>query len=161
MIFTKALKYEDIIEKLDKENDIITIIGCNTCVRVSGAGGEKRLNELAKKLVDDGYNVEGGYIIPASCTPKALFVKLDRRINTVIALSCSAGFANITRIFEDQKVIPSVEDIGLMIENSDEHIVKITMPYEGHEDEYGKEYEALTGLKKASDDNLKFKEARK
>jgi len=159
MIFTKAIKYENIVEKLEKESDVITIIGCETCARVSGVSNDKNIVSLAKKLTKDGYNVEGGYLVPAACTPKVLFAKLDSKVNTIISFACGAGTSNIIRTFEDLKVIPVSEDIGLMIEDSSKHILKVTVPYENHEDEYGKEYVVFTGEKAEKDTNLSFGEA--
>lgn len=154
MIFTKALKYDNVVEKLEKETDVITIIGCETCTRVSGVCNDQNVISLAKKLSEDGYNVEGGYLVPAACSPKVLFAKLNSNVNTIISFACGAGTSNITRTFEDLKVIPVAEDIGLMIEDSSKHILKVTVPYAGHEDEYGKEYVVFTGEKAKDDNNL-------
>jgi hypothetical protein len=156
MIFTKAIKYENIVEKLEKESDVITIIGCETCTRVSGVCTDENIVSLAKKLTEDGYIVEGGYLVPEACTPKVLFAKLNSKVNTIISFACGAGTSNLTRTFEDLKVIPASQDIGLMIEDSSKHILKVTVPYATHEDEYGKEYVAFTGKKAEQDNNLSF-----
>jgi hypothetical protein len=156
MIFIKSIEYDNVVKQLDKENDIITIMGCETCARVAGVSNEEQLKKLAGKLIEDGYNVEGGYLIPSLCTPKVLFTKVKDRVNTIISISCNAGASNLIRIFADKKIISATEDIGLMIENTDKHIVKITVPYGGHDNEYGKEYQANTGIKMDTDDNLSF-----
>ncbi|MDD2402495.1 MAG: hypothetical protein PHI90_09400, partial [Clostridia bacterium] len=161
MIFTKALKYEDIKKGLDKDNDIITIIGCETCVRVAGSGGEEKMKELALKLRSDGYNVKDGFMVPTACTPKISFAKLSKDVNTIVSLACSAGSSNLERSYPEYKIIETTEDIGLMITNTDKNIIKVTMPYEGHEDEAGKEYDFYTGNKRDNDNELLFSEVRK
>jgi hypothetical protein len=146
MIFTKALPYNDIKQNLDKK-DVITIIGCETCVRASGCGGEEKMKELALQLRKDGYNVVDGYMVPGSCSPKVLFAKLGKNINTIISLACSAGMSNILRYYPKYKVVATTVDVGLMVSDSDKKSLKVTMPFENHEDEQGNEYELCTGEK--------------
>lgn len=154
MIFTKALKYENIKKNIDKNKDVITIIGCETCVRVAGSGGEEKMKELAIKLLNDGYNVKDGFMIPTVCTPKIMYAKLSKDINTIISLACSAGCSNLERTYPGYKIIETTEDIGLMVTDTDKNIIKITIPYKNNEDEVGKEYEVITGIKKNNDNNL-------
>lgn len=158
MIFTKALKYEDITKNIDKDNDIITMIGCETCVRVAGSGGQEKMRELAMKLRNDGYNVKDGYMVPSACTPKVYFAKLDEDVNTIISLACSAGNFNLERIYPDYKVIATIKDIGLMVTDTDKNIIKVTMPYADSENEIGKEYETITGNRNDNDSGLPIME---
>lgn len=161
MIFTKSLKYEDIKNNLNKDTDIISIIGCETCVRTSGSGGQEKMRELALKLREDGYAVKDGFMVPSACTPKVTFAKLNKDINTIISLACSAGTSNIERYFSEYKIIETTEDIGLMITDSDKKTIKVTMPYKGHEDEASKEYELYTGNKKDTANELPILEVEK
>lgn len=161
MIFTKALKYEDIKKNIDKDNDVITIVGCETCVRVAGSGGEEKMKELAMSLRGEGYNVKDGFMVPTACNPKLFYAKLSKDVNTVISLACNAGFSNMERIFEECKIIEAIEDVGLMVTDTDKRIIKITMPYKNSEDKIGKEYETITGNKKDSDKGLPIMEVEK
>jgi len=161
MIFTKALPYKDIKDNLDKESDVITIIGCPSCVRVSGSGGEEKMRELALKLRKDGFNVKDGFMVPSACTPKVLFARIGRDVNTVLSLACSAGTSNIRRFFLKHKIVETTEDIGLMVTDSDKKILKVTMPYQNHEGETGKEYVVCTGEKRAVDNGLPITEVGK
>lgn len=154
MIFAKALPYEDIKKNLDKDNDVITIIGCQSCVRASGCGGEEKMRELALKLREDKFNVKDGFMVPSVCTPKVLYAKLGGKINTIIALTCSAGTSNIQRYFSNYKIVESTKDIGLMVSDSDKKILKVTMPYQYSENELGKEYGLCTGEKMDSNNKL-------
>ncbi len=145
MIFTKSLDYEEILAKLDKDSDVIALIGCEVCVRVAGSGGESVMRDLALKLRGDGYDVRDGFMIPTSCTPKLLFVKLHRDINTILSLSCGAGTANVKRLFPSHKVVGTTENIGLMVADTDKRVLKVTMPYSGHRGDEGSEFKMFTG----------------
>jgi hypothetical protein len=147
MIFTKALPYEQIKASLSKD-DRIMIIGCESCVRASGCGGAEKMKELALRLRKDGYQVIDGYMVPGSCSPKVLFAKPGKSINTIISLACSAGGANIRRYYPGYKIVETTRDIGLMVTDSEKKVLKVTMPYRGSEDEKDNEYGLCTGEKR-------------
>ncbi len=158
MIFTKALEYEDIRKNIDKDNDVITIIGCETCVRVAGSGGQERMKELAIKLMSDGYNVKDGFMVPTACTPKIFLAKLGRDVNTILSLACEAGSANIERSYPEYKIIQTIKDVGLMVADTDKEVLKVTLPYKGSENEVGKEFKVFTGQRNENDNSLPIME---
>ena len=146
MIFSKIVPYEEIIKKLDKKEDKIAIISCNTCARTCGNGGINKLNELGLRLIRDGYYVTDEAVILYACSEPILReAKLDLDANTIIVLSCSAGWASLTRNFPDKKVLQVTEDIGLVMTDTDKEIFKVVMPYKNHEAKMGKEYRINTG----------------
>ena len=146
MIFAKIEPYEEIIKKLDKKEDKIAIISCNTCARTCGNGGLNKLNELGLRLIRDGYYVTDEAIVLYACSePMLREAKLDLEANTIIVLSCSAGWSCFTRNFPDKKVLKVTEDIGLVLTDTDKEIFKVVMPYKNHESEMGKEYRIHTG----------------
>lgn len=154
MIFTKALQYEDIAGNLDKENDVISMVGCETCVRVAGSGSREAMKNLALKLREDGFNIKDGFLVPTACNPKLSFAKLSTDINTIVSMACSAGSSNMMRLFPECKLVEVSEDVGLMITDTDKKVIKITMPYQKFENETGFEYEAFSGKKLERNDNL-------
>ena len=146
MIFAKIEPYEEIINKLDKKEDRIAIISCNTCARTCGNGGLNKLNELGLRLIRDGYNITDEVVILYACSEPILREsKLDLEANTIIVLSCSAGWSCFTRNFPDKKVLKVTEDIGLVMTDSDKEIFKIVLPYKNHESKLGREYRINTG----------------
>ncbi len=161
MIFTKALSYKEITKTLDKETDIIAMVGCETCVRVAGVGGVDKLRNLALQLREDGYHVLEGHLIPEACTPKIFFAKIDPKVTTLISLSCNAGTTNFARNYSHLKVIETVEDIGLMVSDTDQEILKITMPYKKNSTQRGQEYHAGDGKKLDTNNNLPIMEVKK
>ena len=146
MIFAKIEPYEEIIKKLDKKEDKIAIISCNTCARTCGNGGLNKLNELGLRLIRDGYYITDEAVILYACSEPILReAKLDLEANTIIVLSCSAGWSCFTRNFPDKKVLKVTEDIGLVMTDSDKEIFKIVLPYKNHESKLGREYRINTG----------------
>lgn len=141
MIFSNSIKYEDLTSKLDKENDVITIIGCNTCIRVSGAGGPEKMKELALKLRKDGYNVKDGIMLPYACMePYLAAIKIPHQINTIICLACTSGVSNLRRNYPELKIVETVDNIGLIVADTNKGVLKIAMPYEKHKHKLGYEY---------------------
>jgi hypothetical protein len=146
MIFAKIEPYEEIIKKLDKKEDKIAIISCNTCARTCGNGGLNKLNELGLRLIRDGYYVTDEAVVLYACSePMLREAKLDLEANKIIVLSCSAGWSCFKRNFPDKKVLQVTEDIGLVLTDTDKEIFKVVMPYKNHESEMGKEYRINTG----------------
>ena len=146
MIFSKIEPYEEIVTKLDKKEDKIAIISCNTCARTCGNGGLNKLNELGLRLIRDGYNVTDEAVVLYACSEPILReAKLNLDANTIIVLSCSAGWSCFTRNYPDKKVLRVTEDIGLVCTDADKEIFKVVMPYKNHESELGKEYRINTG----------------
>lgn len=141
MIFSNSLDYEAITNQLDKENDVITIIGCNTCIRVSGAGGPDKMKALALQLKKDGYNVKDGFMLPIACMePYLATAKLAHEVNTIVVLACTAGVSNIKRNYPHLKVVETVDNIGLIVADTNKGVLKIAMPYEKHQHKLGEEY---------------------
>jgi hypothetical protein len=147
MIFSKIESYEDIVKKLDKKEDKIAIISCNTCARTCGNGGINKLNELGFRLIREGYNVTDEAVVLYACSEPILReskLNIDDA-NTIIVLSCSAGWSCFTRNYPDKKVLKVTDDIGLVITDTDREIFKVVMPYKGHESELGNEYRTNSG----------------
>jgi len=116
MIGTRKENYKKIIENLNKNNDVISIISCNTCVRLADTGGEKVMRELATKLMEDSYNVVNGHLITLPCEDHYFEnVKLYNHINTIIMLSCASGRANALYHFPNCKIVSAIIDRGVII----------------------------------------------
>jgi len=113
---TRPRKYNEIKKLIDVENDVISVISCNTCVRLSNTGGEKKLRMLANRLRKDNVNVVDGFLITMPCVDSYLEnVKLHHSVNTLVMLACSCGCANTTTHFPDKKIVPALQDRGTEI----------------------------------------------
>jgi len=112
---TKPLKYEQIKEQLKKE-DNISIISCNTCVRLSETGGESKLKEMAMALRKDGFKVLDGYLITMPCQDHYMNnIHMSPLIDTIVMLCCTAGCSNASTLFPGKKVVTTLEDRGMII----------------------------------------------
>jgi len=157
MIFARIKPYEEIVKNLDKKNDTIAIISCNSCARTCGNGGINKLNELGLRLIQDGYNVTYEAVVLYACSEPILReAKLDLNANTLIVLSCSAGWSCFKRNYPDKKVLKVTDDVGLVMTDTDRKIFKVLIPYAGHESELGKEYQINTG-KPLTGENIKVR----
>ncbi len=119
MIGTRDKKYAKIVNELDKQ-DTISIISCNTCVRLSDTGGEKKMSELAKQLRKDGYNVVDGYLITYPCKDDYFEnIELKKHIDTIIMISCASGVANASYYYPDCKVVSANDSRGVVVIEED------------------------------------------
>ena len=119
---TRAAKFEVITEQLKKDDDIISIISCNTCVRLAKTGGADKMKQMALKLKEDGYRVHDGFLITLPCWDHCLDnITLHPTVNAVIVLGCSCGCANISVKFPGRKIIPAVMDRGTVVEDTVTH----------------------------------------
>jgi len=119
---TRAVKYEVVAEQLDKDKDVISLIGCNTCTRLAKTGGAEKMRELALKLKEDGYQIKDGFLITLPCWDHCLEnVTLHSVVNTVIVSGCSCACANIAVRFPDVKIVPAVLDRGALVEDPMTH----------------------------------------
>lgn len=111
MIITEQKPYGMIRTQLTKE-DKISIVSCNTCVRICETGGEKAMNELADKLSKDGFTVLNKDLIGAACDFDQI---KDKKVggNAIIVLACDAGIYNLKKLFPEKKIIPALDTIGL------------------------------------------------
>lgn len=158
MIFGKPVPIDELEKGLNKETDVIAIIGCMACARGSGISGPDQLKDLALKLRADGYNVKEGFEVSATCTPKTLFAKLGKEVNTVISMSCSAGTDNVARLYSNVKAIGAGKDVGLVAGSTTKGLLKVTMPYADFKEEKGKEFGMGVGDKKDTEELLGGKE---
>ena len=115
---TRALKLDVIAESLDKQKDTITIISCNTCVRLAKTGGRQKMAQMADKLRQEGYDVRDGFLITVPCWDHCIEnVKIQPDINTIIVLGCSCAFANIKTDFPDRKIVSAIMDRGTVVQD--------------------------------------------
>ena len=115
---TRALKLDVIKEHLDKNADTITLISCNTCVRLAKTGGRQKMAQLAEKLREEGYQVRDGFLVTVPCWDHCMEnVKIQPDINTIIVLGCSCAYANIKTHFPDRKIVSAIMDRGTVVQD--------------------------------------------
>ncbi len=120
MVITESRPYGVIKAQL-KKSDKIGIVTCNTCTRVCETGGEKEMNELAKRLKEDGFNVVDTDVIPVACNiDQARKPKYEGDI--LIVLACEAGAYSLKKLFPNKKIIDAVNTIGISARDEEGNI---------------------------------------
>ena len=111
MIITNSKPY-GVIKGMLKKWKKIGIVSCNSCARVCETGGSEKMEELAERLKNDGYEVVNTALIPMACNIDLVKrPKLDADI--LVVLACDCGVNTIQDIFTNKKIVPANDTIGI------------------------------------------------
>ena len=111
MIVTSMRPYGLMKSVLRKRNKI-GIISCNFCVEACETGGRKKMDELATRLEDDGYNVVQKEIIPMVCNLRSEN-KPQIIADKILILACKTGIVAFQMHYPLKDIIPVLDTIGL------------------------------------------------
>jgi ferredoxin len=111
MIVTYSKPYDVIKAELRKWKKI-GIISCNSCARVCETGGIKKLEEMAERLKNDGYEVVDTELVPMACMID-LIKKHDYQAEILLVLACDSGVFTAQSLFPNKLVFPANDTIGL------------------------------------------------
>lgn len=126
---TRPKKYNEITNEIDKEKDIISVVSCNTCTRLSNTGGETKLLMMAKRLKRDGYNVVDAFLITMPCVDFYIEnLNINSAVNTLVMLACSCGCANAKVHFPNKKIVPALDDRGTLVVEKETKTKKWRVP---------------------------------
>ena len=96
---------------LRKKNKI-GIISCNFCVQACETGGRKKMDELAARLADDGYNIVQKEVIPMVCN-----IISDNKpeiiADKILIMACKTGIFAFQMHYPLKDIIPVLDTIGL------------------------------------------------
>ena len=104
IVVLRNLDYEQIKEKLDKDDKIV-VWSCNDCTKYCDLGGRKNLKALAEALEKDGFNVIR--------TKHKATKQIYSDATAIIVLACTDGFLKVQRVFRKKKVIQVGSSVGL------------------------------------------------
>jgi hypothetical protein len=111
MIVTYSKPYDVIKAELKKWKKI-GIISCNSCARICETGGRKKLEEMAERLKNDGYEVVDTELVPMACMID-LVKKHDYQADILLMLTCDSGVSTAQSLFPNKWVVPANDTIGL------------------------------------------------
>jgi len=111
MIVT-SLKPYGVIRGMLKKWKKVGIVSCNSCARVCETGGKEKMDELAARLKQDGFNVVDMELLPMACAVDAA-KKPNYQADYLVVLACDSGVCTLQSLFPNKVVVPALDTIGL------------------------------------------------
>ena len=111
MIVTSCKPY-GVVRGMLRKWKKIGIVSCNSCARACETGGKEKMEELAARLKQDGFDVVETELIPMACNIDAV-KKPEYQADYLVALACVSGACTLQSLFPDKIVVPALDTIGL------------------------------------------------
>jgi hypothetical protein len=111
MIITSIKPY-GVVKGMLKKWKKIGIVSCNSCARVCETGGKEKMDELAARLRQDGFNVVDMELLAMACNVDAA-KRPSYQADYLISLACDSGVCTLQSLFPDRVVVPALDTIGL------------------------------------------------
>jgi hypothetical protein len=111
MIVTNAKPY-GVVRGMLKKWKKIGIVSCNSCARVCETGGRQKMEELAERLKNDGFEVVDTELVPMCCAIDAV-KRPNYQADMLVVLACDSGVCTLQSLFPSKMVIPANETIGI------------------------------------------------
>jgi len=111
MIVTNSKPY-GIIKGMLKKWKKTGIVSCNSCAKACETGGKEKMDELAERLKNDGYDVVNTDLIPMACNID-LVKKPKYEADVLVVLACDSGVYTLETLFPSKKIVPALNTIGI------------------------------------------------
>ena len=111
MIVTSSKPY-GVIRGMLKKWKKVGIVSCNSCARACETGGKEKMEDLAARLKQDGFDVVDAELLPMACNVDSA-KKPDYKADYLIALACDSGVCTLQSLFPNKIVVPALDTIGL------------------------------------------------
>ena len=111
MIITSSKPY-GVVKGMLKKWKKIGIVSCNSCARVCETGGKEKMDELAARLKQDGFDVVDMELVPMACAVDAV-KKPNYQADYLVALACDSGVCTLQSLFSNKMVVAALDTIGL------------------------------------------------
>jgi hypothetical protein len=111
MIVTSAKPYGVIKAQLKKWKKI-GIVACNSCARLCETGGKQKMEEMAERLKQDGYNIVDVQLVPMACAIDVV-EKPNYEADMLLSMACDSGLATLRLLFPTKDVVPTNDTIGI------------------------------------------------
>jgi hypothetical protein len=111
MIVTNAKPY-GVVKGMLKKWKKIGIVSCNSCARACETGGKEKMEELATRLKQEGFDVADMELVPMACNVDAV-KKPEYQADYLVALACDSGVCTLQSLFPNKIVVPALDTIGL------------------------------------------------
>ena len=100
------------------------IVACDSCSIACDTGGRKNLDQLAMRLIQDGYDVVYTGLFPMPCNVELEQIP-DFEVDELLILACDAAGNTFQTLFPSIKIIPGLDTIGIGAKDAKGNIVKI------------------------------------
>ena len=90
----------------------IGIVSCNSCARACETGGKEKMDELAARLKQDGYEVVETELLPMACNVDAA-KRTDFKADMLIILACDSGVLTVQSLFPSKTVVSALDTVGI------------------------------------------------
>lgn len=111
MIITSSKPYGIVRGSLKKWKKI-GLISCNSCARACETGGKEKMEELANRLKQDGFEVLDTELLPMACNVDAA-KRADYKGDYLVVLACDSAVFSIQSLFPSKIVVPALDTIGV------------------------------------------------
>jgi len=111
LIVTSSKPY-GVIRGMLKKWKKVGIVSCNSCARACETGGKEKMEELAARLKQDGFDVVDTELLPMACNIDSA-KKPNYQADYLIALACDSGVCTLQSLFPNKIVVPALDTIGL------------------------------------------------
>ncbi len=113
MIVGKRKELKD-IKKMVSGHKKVLIVGCDTCVSVCWAGGEKEVAALATELEAASDTAEISFLrsrVDRQCETEMCEVLRDQaeEADVILSLGCGAGAQILAELFDETPVLPALD----------------------------------------------------
>jgi len=114
MIVANQKPVKEILEMLP-ENSKLLVVGCDTCVTVCLAGGEKEVKVLCStlKMVEKKFKEVNGTSIERQCDKEFLneVAPLVQEADIIISMACGAGVQMMSDYYSGKVVVPALNTL--------------------------------------------------
>jgi len=111
MIVTSSKPY-GVVRSMLKKWKKIGIVSCNSCARACETGGREKMEELAGRLKNDGFEVVDTELLPMACNID-LAKKPNYQADMLVVLACDSGVCTMQSLFPAKMVVPALDTMGL------------------------------------------------
>jgi ferredoxin len=114
MIVAEQKPMQEILDMLPEEKKVL-VVGCDTCVTVCMAGGEKEVKVLVAALGLSGKNFPevNGISIERQCDKEFVeeIVEQVNKHDIILSMACGAGVQMMSDFFPDKPVLPALNTL--------------------------------------------------
>ena len=111
MIITSSKPY-GVVKGMLKKWKKIGIVSCNSCARACETGGKEKMDQLAERLRQDGFDVVDSELLPMACNIDAA-KKPNYQADYLVVLACDSGVFTLQSLFPNKVVVPALDTMGL------------------------------------------------